>query len=104
MSTTITLEFTHFGSAANPHPVQPADFNSDQQGSRYRSAECRLLRATHSRLAEQCMSSLIWRKHPPDLLSEATDWLLCLQNLPKAAQKTILRTESPLRHREAAER
>ena len=58
----------------------------------------------HSRLAERHMLSLSWRRYPPDLLSDATDWLPCLQNLPKAAQKTILRTESPLRHREAAER
>ncbi len=75
MSTTITLEFTHFGSAANPHPVQPADFNSDQQSSRYRSAELHLLRPPHSRLAERHMLSLSWRRYPPDLLSDATDWL-----------------------------
>ena len=32
-------------------------------------------------------SSLSWRKHPPDLLTVATEWLLCFQNMPKAAPK-----------------
>ena len=32
--------------------AKAAEFNSDQQGSRYRSAELHLLRTHHSRLAE----------------------------------------------------
>ena len=49
------LEFTHFLASAGPPLAKAAEFNSDQQGSRYRSAELRLLRILHSRLAERRM-------------------------------------------------
>ena len=49
-------------------PTLGGFINSDQQGSRYRSAELPLLPALHSRLAERRMSALSWRKFPPDLL------------------------------------
>ena len=98
------LEFTHFLTSTDQTLAKAAEFNSDQHGSRYRSAECRLLRASHSRLAEQRMSSLIWRKHPPDLLTAATEWLLYLQNLPKAAPKDNSTHWIAVEEREAAER
>ena len=49
-------------------PTLDGFINSDQQGSRYRSAELHLLPALHSWLAERRMSALSWRKFPPDLL------------------------------------
>ena len=65
------LEFTHFLASAGPTLAKAAEFNSDQQGSRYRSAELHLLRTLHSCLAERRMSALSWRRPPPDLLWRA---------------------------------
>ena len=65
------LEFTHFLASAGPPLAKAAEFNSDQQGSRYRSAELHLLRTLHSCLAERRMSALSWRRPPPDLLWRA---------------------------------
>ena len=69
--TVIHLEFTHFLASAGPPLAKAAEFNSDQQGSRYRSAELHLLRTLHSCLAERRMSALSWRRPPPDLLWRA---------------------------------
>ena len=49
-------------------PTLGGFINSEQQGSRYRSAESHLLRAKHSRSAERSVPSLSWRRFPPDLL------------------------------------
>ena len=49
-------------------PTLGGFINSDQQGSRYRSAESHLLRVKHSRSAGRSVPSLSWRKFPPDLL------------------------------------
>ena len=65
------LEFTHFLASDGPPLAKAAEFNSDQQGSRYRSAELHLLRTLHSCLAELRMSALSWRRSPPDLLWRA---------------------------------
>ena len=62
------LEFTHFLASTDQSLAKAAEFNSDQQGSRYRSVESHLLRTYHSRLAERRMSALSWRTSPPELL------------------------------------
>ena len=98
------LEFTHFLASAGPPLAKAAEFNSDQQGSRYRSAELHLLRTLHSCLAERRMSALSWRRTPPDLLWRAGIGCHVFQPCRRQLKKTIRRTELPLRHREAAER
>ena len=98
------LEFTHFLTSTDQTLAKAAEFNSDQQGSRYRSVESHLLRTYHSRLAERRMSALSWRRPPPDLLWRAGTGCHVFQPCRKQLKKTIRRTELPLRHREAAER
>jgi hypothetical protein len=46
------LEFIHYLASTDQALAKAAEFNSEQQGSRYRSAEFHLLRAHHSSLAE----------------------------------------------------